>query len=64
MTGWEVVSPGKDGDKDEGEGQGEDGVGNDVEGEVDIEEEGAGVETGASSAAAKPFMPLLFTTAR
>ena len=61
MTGWELVSPGKDGveteDAGEGEGDGDEGGG-------DIEDERAGVETGASSAAAKPFMPLLFTTAR
>ena len=59
MTGWEVVSPGKDGDEGEGEGEGDGDEGGD-----DIEDERAGVETGASSAAAKPFMPLLFTTAR
>ena len=63
MTGWEVVSPGKDGDKGEEEGEGE-GDGDGDEGGGDIEDERAGVETGASSAAAKPFMSLPFTTAR
>lgn len=72
MTGWEVVSPGEDGVADEdGDGDGdrvsaEDGVGDDVEGEgeVDIEDERAGVETEASSVATKLFTPLPFTTAR
>lgn len=62
MPGWEVVSPGEDGVASE-DG---DGVGDDVEGEgeVDIEDERAGVETEASSVATKPFTPLPFTTAR
>ena len=55
-----MVSPGEDGLAER------DGDGDDVEGEDegDIEEEGAGVKTGASSAVAKPFMPPPFTTAR
>ena len=60
-----MISPGKDG-LPEGDGDGGDEGEGDIEdeGEGDIEDERAGVETGASSADAKPFMSLPFTTAR